>query len=206
MYVSIGSDHRGVAARLMIAHMLKVQGDDIFCEYGPSNEQEVWDYPFPAFQVAGDVSEGKAQRGVVICGSGIGVTIAANKVRGVRAALCRTPDDARMCREHNDCNVLCLGQDAAESVAGLSKILHAFLCTDHSKKERHRRRVRTIRVFEEKGAAALQDVPAEESVIQAVKNRTCQNKFCKPLDGDYHQDAADDPDQQHKDFVAQVDG
>jgi RpiB/LacA/LacB family sugar-phosphate isomerase len=181
MYISIGSDHRGVAARLMIAHILKVQGDDIYSEYGPSNEKETWDYPFPAFQVALDVSERKAERGILICGSGMGVTIAANKVDGVRAALCRTADDAVQCREHADCNVLCLGEECTKSVAELNSIIEAFLFTEFSNEERHRRRVNVIRSFEEYGEEVLDGVPAEESVIREVEAGTHGNKFYKPM-------------------------
>lgn len=163
MYISIGSDHRGVAARLMIAHILKVQGDDIYSEYGPSNEKETWDYPFPAFQVALDVSERKSERGILICGSGMGVTIAANKVDGVRAALCRTADDAVQCREHANCNVLCLGEECAKSVAELNSIIEAFLFTEFSHEERHRRRVNVIRSFEILGEDVLKGNPADDS-------------------------------------------
>ena len=107
MRIAIGSDHRGFALKQSLIDMFRELGhetDDV----GPYDDDAV-DYPDYAEKVAWAVSKGKADRGVLICGTGIGMSIAANKVPGVRAALCSDPFSARMAREHNDANVVCIG-------------------------------------------------------------------------------------------------
>ncbi len=105
--IDVGSDHAAVGLREAIAAHLRGRGLEVL-EIGPSEGQRV-DYPDPAAQVAGAVARGAADRGVLVCGTGIGVSIAANKVAGVRAALVHDPVTARLAAQHNDANVLCLG-------------------------------------------------------------------------------------------------
>jgi len=109
MRVAVGSDHRGFEIKSRIVDYLKEQGHDVV-DVGPCDEQSV-DYPDIAREVAGGVSRGEAERGILICGTGIGMAIAANKFPGVRAAPCHDDLTAEMSRRHNDLNVLCLSAD-----------------------------------------------------------------------------------------------
>lgn len=108
MRIAIASDHAGLAMKTeLVAALveLKLEVEDL----GPADSASV-DYPDYAKKVADAVAGGKASLGVLICGTGIGMSISANKVHGIRAALCHTEFEARMSRAHNDANVLCLGQ------------------------------------------------------------------------------------------------
>src|ERR1700693_6045095 len=109
MKIVIGSDHRGFEVKRRIATVLQQMGHEVE-DVGPHSKDSV-DYPDYAFQVGLAGSEGRAQRGVLICGTGIGMCIAANKVKGVRAAPCHDSITAEMSRRHNDSNVLCLSAD-----------------------------------------------------------------------------------------------
>jgi RpiB/LacA/LacB family sugar-phosphate isomerase len=106
MKVAIGSDHAGYKAKDELVKALS--GSHSVTDCGTSSEAPV-DYPGMAAKVGKLVASGKADRGILVCGTGIGMSIAANKVQGVRAALCRSREEARLSREHNDANVLCLG-------------------------------------------------------------------------------------------------
>lgn len=144
MKIAIGSDHRGFALK---AHLVKMLGDagheimDVGC-----GDAEACDYPDYGIAVGEAVASGAADRGIAVCGSGIGMSIAANKVRGIRAALCRTVDDARMTRRHNDSNVLALSERALDDPA-LGEIVKVWLETPFDG-GRHQRRVDTIREYE----------------------------------------------------------
>jgi ribose 5-phosphate isomerase B len=139
--VYLGSDHAG----FMLKEQLKehLSGLGIPCEdlgnrvYEPGD-----DYPDYAFKVAEKVASGGG-RGVIVCDSGVGVCIAANKARGVRAVNAPNTRIARVSREHNDTNVLCLGQDYLSPEEAM-EILDAWLSTEFSHEERHRRRVEKI--------------------------------------------------------------
>jgi ribose 5-phosphate isomerase B len=106
MKVVLGSDHNGVEFKKMLIEHLQSTGYEIE-DAGPVGNESV-DYPDYAFEAAEKVSSGEADRGILICGSGIGMSMAANKVVGVRAALCFTPESAALSRRHNDANVLAL--------------------------------------------------------------------------------------------------
>lgn len=144
--IYLGSDHAGRALKLdLIAH-LQAKGLD-FQDLGNHAEDPDDDYPDYAFAVAEAVAGAKGSRGILTCGSAQGVCIAANKVTGVRAAAVASPEEARMTREHNDANVLCLSgwkRTAAEAAA----IVDAFLASDFSGEERHARRVAKISAYE----------------------------------------------------------
>jgi ribose 5-phosphate isomerase B len=105
------------------------------------------DYPDIAFAVARRVAEGQFDRGILVCSTGIGMCITANKVKGVRAAVCADALAAQRCREHNDCNMLCLGQDMLAGPAAL-ELLSLFLTTAFEG-GRHQRRLDKIRAVEE---------------------------------------------------------
>jgi ribose 5-phosphate isomerase B len=144
MKIVIGSDHRGVdTKRRLVASLQEMQHEVI--DVGPAGLESV-DYPDFAFEVASRVARGDADRGILICGTGIGMCIAANKVKGVRAAACHDTIAAEMCRRHNDANVLCLSADllGEELMVRMSKI---FLETPFEA-GRHARRVDKIKQFE----------------------------------------------------------
>ena len=109
MKIAIGSDHRGYEAKRRLLEFLKQFGHEVI-DVGAAGPQSV-DYPDFAFQVASRVSSGEVERGILICGTSIGMCIAANKVKGVRAAPCHDSITAEMSRRHNDANVLCLSAD-----------------------------------------------------------------------------------------------
>ena len=109
MKIAIGSDHRGFEAKRRIVSLLQQLGHEVH-DLGPESKDSV-DYPDYAFEVARAVGQGGAERGILICGTGIGMCIAANKVPGVRAAPCHDSITAEMSRRHNDANVLCLSAD-----------------------------------------------------------------------------------------------
>jgi ribose 5-phosphate isomerase B len=109
MRIAIASDHRGVNIRAKLVELLRRLGHDV--EDEGTADPEPCDYPDFAAKVAGKVSRGQVDRGVLICGTGLGMCIAANKFRGVRAAPCHDDLTAEMSRRHNDLNVLCLSAD-----------------------------------------------------------------------------------------------
>src|SRR5262245_15716174 len=109
MRIAIGSDHRGFEVKQRLIPVLKGMGHEVI-DVGPPGGESA-DYPDFAFQVAQAVADNQVQRGILICGTGIGMCIAANKVPGVRAAPCHDAVSAEMSRRHNDANVLCLSAD-----------------------------------------------------------------------------------------------
>jgi len=135
--IVLGSDHAGLALRGEAARVARAAGFEVD-DLGPFSGDSV-DYPDYARRVAEAVASGRARLGVLVCGTGIGMSIAANKVKGVRAAHCTTEYEARMARAHNDANVLCIG----ERVVGLGlggAIVEAFL-RQAFEGGRHQRRV-----------------------------------------------------------------
>lgn len=146
MKVSIGSDHRGHEQRKFIADTIKSLGHEVDDQGSHSDEPS--DYPDIAEQVANQVALGTSDRGVLVCGTGIGMSIAANKIDGIRAALCCDIPQAKLSRQHNDANVLCLaGNDFDE--ARSKEILTAWLATDFEG-GRHARRVEKVQKLEAK--------------------------------------------------------
>ena len=144
MKIAIGSDHRGFEVKRRIVTLLG-QLDHEVIDVGPAGKDSV-DYPDFAFQVAQAVGTGAAQRGILICGTGIGMCIAANKVPGVRAAPCHDSITAEMSRRHNDANVLCLSADLLGEEL-IDRMVKIWLETDFEG-GRHARRVEKIVRFE----------------------------------------------------------
>jgi len=107
MRIAIGADHLGATCCLAIWHWLATRYE--FENFGAVSDTEVVDYVPIAKEVSTKVASGEFEKGILICGSGIGMSICANKVKGVRAALCRDAYDASMSRRHNNANILCLG-------------------------------------------------------------------------------------------------
>ncbi|MDR2512750.1 MAG: ribose 5-phosphate isomerase B [Puniceicoccales bacterium] len=140
MQISIGSDHAGYRLKSAIAQHLKAQGHEIL-DQGTHGEAAV-DYPDFAQAVAHDVACGNTPLGILVCSSGIGISIAANKMPGIRAALCMNEDMAEFSRRHNNANIICLGQKyIPEEIA--QKLVDIFLRTDFEG-GRHQLRVKKI--------------------------------------------------------------
>jgi ribose 5-phosphate isomerase B len=144
MKLALGADHRGVAAMRQLSERLASHGHEIVL-HGSMNAEPT-DYPDAAFRVAQAVSAHKADRGVLICGTGVGMCIAANKVDGVRAASVHDELTAEMSRSHNDANVLCLSADLLGHRL-IEKIVDVWLATEFHG-GRHERRVRKIGAIE----------------------------------------------------------
>lgn len=138
--IAIGSDHGGFELKAKIAEYLKSKGIEIK-DFGTFTNESC-DYPVFAKEVATEVANGSFNRGILICGTGIGVSIVANKIKGIRAALCFDTFCAKMSREHNNANILCLGQRVLSQDLAL-EIVDIWLKTDFEG-GRHQRRVDLI--------------------------------------------------------------
>ncbi len=144
--IAIASDHAGFALKTELVLELEKQGHTV-ADLGPGEPNSV-DYPDYATKVTDAVNARRADLGVLICGTGMGMAITANKVHGIRAALCRTEYEARLSRQHNDANVLCLGQRVTGGGLAI-EILKAFLGASFEG-GRHAARVEKIRLVEAK--------------------------------------------------------
>jgi ribose 5-phosphate isomerase B len=143
MRIAIGSDHAGYGLKELLRHTFE---DHDFLDCGTFSEASC-DYPDVAIRVARAVIDGEAETGVLVCGTGVGMAIAANKIRGVRAAACSETYTAKLTRDHNDANILCLGaRVVGPGVA--EEILKAWVETPFSHDERHLRRIRKITEIE----------------------------------------------------------
>jgi RpiB/LacA/LacB family sugar-phosphate isomerase len=138
--VALGADHRGFGLKEELKRWLAARGHEVI-DFGPASSDRV-DYPAYAFKVADAVARHRAGRGILVCSTGIGMSIAANKVRAVRAALIDSVRLARLSRQHNDANVLCLGADFV-SAAEARRIVGVWLKTKFVG-GRHARRVRKL--------------------------------------------------------------
>jgi ribose 5-phosphate isomerase B len=145
MRIAIGSDHRGVELKKTIINLLEETGHE-FEDFGSYNTESV-DFPDFALHVAEGVAGGNFERGILICDTGIGMCIAANKVKGIRAALCCNTFNARRARQHNDANILCLGGGEKQLQDPASEIVDAFLNTEFEG-GRHQRRIDKIKAME----------------------------------------------------------
>jgi ribose 5-phosphate isomerase B len=146
MRIAIGADQGGYELKQPIAEFLIAEGHEV-SDLGIYRLESV-DYPDIAALVARAVAAGEAERGIIVCGTGIGVSLAANKVRGIRAALCTDCYMARMAREHNDAQVLCLGGRVL-GIGSALDIVRVFL-TSTFLGGRHARRVAKISALERK--------------------------------------------------------
>ena len=139
--IAIGSDHGGFDLKEIIIAHLNAKGI-AYKDYGCYDKNSC-DYPIYGHAVAEAVANGECDKGIVICTTGIGISITANKVKGIRCALCADTLTAQLTRQHNDANVLALGGGIVGPNLGIS-IVDTFLNTDFSEEEKHRRRVRLI--------------------------------------------------------------
>jgi len=146
MRIAVAADHRGRAAKEKILVILSEQGHEVL-DMG-TNSDHSCDYPDCAYGPAKAVAEQKVERVILICGSGIGMTICANKIHGIRAALCHDELTAQMSRRHNNANVLCLASDVLGDEL-MRRIVSGWLETKFEGGGRHERRVRKIAWIED---------------------------------------------------------
>ncbi len=145
MRIAVATDHRGLIPKDFVKKYLLQAG--YACEDCGSFTEEAVDYPDFALKVGQNVASGQSRFGILICDTGIGMSIAANKVKGIRAALCYDTFTAGRARQHNDANVLCISGRTDEKV--LQDIIHTFLTTDFEG-GRHQRRVDKIMAMDER--------------------------------------------------------
>ena len=146
MRIAIGADHGGFPLNERVIDELKREGHELV-DFGTHDGSVPDDYPDYAKQVGEAVQSGAAEIGILICGSGVGAAVAANKLRGIRAALCGDTYSAHQSREHDDCNVLCLGARVTGVELAL-EILRAFVAARFSGEERHRRRLAKVQAMD----------------------------------------------------------
>ena len=142
--IAIGCDHKGLNTKQFIISLIDKKGHT-YQDFGCYTAESV-DYPDIAQKVAEAVANGSTEPGILICDTGIGMSIAANKVKGIRAALCHDAFSARCARQHNNANILCLGAEQKQDT--VRDIIEAFLATDFER-GRHSRRVDKITAMEE---------------------------------------------------------
>jgi len=145
MRIAIGADHAGFHLKQTIAADLRRQGHEII-DKGTDSENPV-DYPDFAEAVSGVLLAGQAERGVLVCGSGVGASVSANKIPGIRAGLCHDTYSARQGVEHDDMNILVLGARVI-GVEMARELVDHFLAAKFNGEERHRRRIEKIKALE----------------------------------------------------------
>ncbi len=146
MRIAIGADHGGYPLNERVIEELRAAGHEI-TDFGTHDGSQPDDYPDYARKVGQAIQRSEAEIGILICGSGVGAAVAANKLRGVRAALCGDTYSAHQCREHDDCNVLCLGARVTGVELAL-EIVRAFVAAKFTGEERHRRRLAKVTAME----------------------------------------------------------
>lgn len=144
MKIGIGNDHSAIALKETIADFLKEKGHDVV-DYGTNSETSS-DYPVYGRLVAEAVMAGEVEQGILICGTGLGISLAANKVKGIRAAVCSEPYTAKMARAHNNCNVLAFGARVVGSE--LAKMIVETWLETEFEGGRHLKRVNMIMEIE----------------------------------------------------------
>ena len=148
MRIVIGADHRGYELKDEIAAALKRDGHEVL-DVGTNSADPV-DYPDYARAVGEAIVDGRAERGIIVCGSGVGAGIAANKMRGVRAAICHDTYSAAQGVQHDDMNVLCLGARVVGDALAM-ELVNAFLTARFKGEERLRRRLEKVAEMEREG-------------------------------------------------------
>ena len=145
MKIAVANDHRGIEAKEQVKAIVSQLGHE--CLDLGSNDESPVDYPDVAYEAAKAVSESTADRAILVCGTGIGMSITANKLKNIRAALCYDELNARISRQHNNANILCLSGDLLGAQA-LRKIVEVWLNTEFLG-GRHQRRVDKIKAIED---------------------------------------------------------
>jgi ribose 5-phosphate isomerase B len=147
MKIAIGADHGGFPLNERVINELRNRGHEL-TDFGTHDGSIPDDYPDYALKVGEAVQSGGAEIGILICGSGVGAAVAANKLRGIRAALCADTYSAHQCREHDDCNVLCLGARVVGVELAL-ELVRAFVGAKFTGEERHKRRLAKVEAMEQ---------------------------------------------------------
>ena len=145
MKIVLAADHRGHQMKERVAALLTEQGHEIL-DMG-TNSSKSCDYPDMGYKAAVAIAEGVVERGITLCGTGIGMSIVANKVMGIRAAICHDELAAQMSRRHNDANVLCLATDILGEEM-MRRVVQTWLETEFENGGRHERRVNKIACIE----------------------------------------------------------
>jgi len=146
MRIAIGSDHAGFELKSVLAKQLRELGHEVV-DVGTNNTQPV-DYPDFAEAVGKAVLDGRAERGVLICGSGVGASVAANKLRGIRAGLCHDTYSAHQGVEHDDMNILVLGARVIGQALAVD-LMSTYIGAKFSNEERHVRRLNKVKALDE---------------------------------------------------------
>jgi ribose 5-phosphate isomerase B len=152
MHIAVGADHAGVPLNGAVIAELARLGHDVL-DLGTHDGSRPDDYPDYAAAVGEQVADGTCDRGILICGSGVGASVAANKIPGIRAGLCHDTYSAHQGVEHDDMNVLCLGSRVVGRELAL-ELVRSFLAARFSNEERHRRRVSKVIALEERFATS----------------------------------------------------
>lgn len=158
MRIVVGADHRGFVLKDALIDHLKSQGHEIV-DVGTNNGSDPVDYPDVAVAVSKPIRSGEAERGIVICGSGVGAAIAANKIAGIRAGLCHDTYSAHQGVEHDDMNVICMGSRVIGDELA-REIVDAFVGARFVEEERYKRRLKKVEALECERAEA----PSGEAV------------------------------------------
>lgn len=151
MRIVIAADHAGYPLNERVIEELRNSGHELI-DFGTHDGSIPDDYPDYAIKVGEALQKGDAEIGLLICGSGVGAAVAANKLYGIRAALCGDTYSAHQSREHDDCNVLCLGSRVVGVELALD-IVRAFVAARFTGEERHRRRVAKVQALDTKRSA-----------------------------------------------------
>ena len=146
MRIVVGADHRGYCLKDVIAQQLRAAGHEVL-DVGTNGDESV-DYPDLALAVAKAIRNGQAERGVLVCGSGVGAVVAANKIDGIRAGLCHDTYSAHQGVEHDDMNLVCIGSGVIGEELAL-EVVKAFVGASFSGEERYRRRLAKVRELEQ---------------------------------------------------------
>jgi len=142
MRISVAADHNGYELKNEISEILKRAGHDVI-DIGPHSLDPLDDYPDYAKPLAESVSSGETNRGIMVCGSGVGASVAANKIKGVRAAVCHDIYSAHQGVEHDNMNVLCLGSRIV-GIEVVRELVSAFISAVYTNEERHARRLNKV--------------------------------------------------------------
>jgi glycine hydroxymethyltransferase len=173
MKIVLGADHGGVELKAKIATVLKARGFEV--EDIGTHSAESCDYPDFAALVARQVSQGEAEQGILICNTGIGMSITANKFPRVRAAVCCTPEMAKLTRIHNASNVLCLGANNTDEAAAI-QILEAWLANRPEAGGRHERRVNKIKAFGKSTSDAIALYEDDPEMYRILRDENVRQK------------------------------
>lgn len=148
MKIVIGSDHAGYRLKASVVEYVESLGYEVI-DVGSHDDTPV-DFPDIAKQMAGKVTSGEVARGLMVCGTGVGASIAANKIRGIRAAVCHDIHSAHQCVEHDDVNVMCIGAQIVGPWLA-NDLIKAYLEAEFSTSEEFRRRVEKLHAMENEG-------------------------------------------------------